>query len=98
MTAAVALERSGCEIISGALSKLIVGKLGAFWGTLEKRDERDKLVTCMLIVLHGSVDPMRNLFNCTSKQIESLISLFWLSQSVIQRLRAYPISKPAPNA
>lgn len=78
MTHAVALEQSGYEIISGALSKLIVGKLRAFWGTLEKRDERDKLVTCMLIVLHGSVNPVHNLFNCMCKQIKSLISLFWL--------------------
>lgn len=74
MTAAVALEQSGCEIISGALSKLIAGKLGAFWGTLEKRDERDTLVTCMLVVLHGSEDPVLNLFNCTRKQIKSLLS------------------------
>ncbi len=66
MTAAVVLERSGCEIISGALWKLIAGKLGAFWGTLEKHDERDKLGTsCMMIVLHGSDDPVLKLFNCT---------------------------------
>ncbi len=100
MTAAVVLERSGCEIISGALWKLIAGKLGAFWGTLEKHDERDKLVTsCMMIVLHGSDDPVLKLFNCTRKQIQSFF-LFWLlynPQSMIQRLQAYPISKPTPN-
>lgn len=78
MTAAVVLERSGCEIISGALWKLIAGKLGTFWGTLEKHDERDKLVTCMLIVLHGSEDPVLNLFNCTRKQIKSFFNFGYI--------------------
>jgi len=53
-----------------------VGKLGAFWGTLEKRDKRDKLVTCMFMVLHRSVDPVPNLFN---KQTNKKSELFILA-------------------